>query len=89
MKEFDSALQCALRYRERALEKYREVEFSVQRARDEEKMAREMADGLLPKMEKEKVASWCEMVQLRSDRDEALKRLKEYRREKHSDIDLF
>jgi len=71
------------------VEKCKEVESPVQCARDEEKMAREMADGLLPKMEKEKVASWCEMVQLRSDRDEALKRLKEYRREKHSDIDLF
>ena len=52
-------------------------------------MAREMANGILSEKEKEKATSRCEMDQYWNDRDEVLKRLEEYRREKQSDIDLF
>jgi len=48
-----------------------------------------MVDGLLFEMKKEKVTSRCEIDRLRNDRDEVLKRLEKYRREKQSDIDLF
>ena len=88
LKESDFALQRALRYRKRALEKCREAESTIQCDHDEEKMAREMVDGLLSEMKKEKVVSRCEMNQLRNDRDEVPKWLKEYRSEKQSDIDL-
>ena len=73
LRELNSALQHALRDKEVELEKCREAESLVQYAHNKEKTAREMVDGLLFEMEKEKVTFQCKMDQLWSDWDETLK----------------